>query len=467
MSEPAAIFAASRWKRKLSKAAWAVVVVGVLLRCGLQVVKVENLATDPDAYVQLSESLVTGHGFSKDGTDLPTAFRPPVFPVVLAGVQWLGFSIASGVAIVQLFFSGLLLIATWKLARLMGLSDGPAVCALCFVACDPLLLLYSTLPMTEVPSAAFLAWAAVHSLGVLNAMREGRFRSAGISGVMAGACFGVGGLCRPILFVACAGLSVVLFLAGLSTWRQRSRHRQPTQIFPTITVACVPACVAAIVLSGWVVRNAVQMGSFIPATTHGGYTLLLGNNPVFYAEVVGRAGHPTWHGVSLNRWNLDLDFEMAKDDIGFLDEVGRDRWMYNRAKLNIANNPSSFRRACLLRLRRLTALVPVNAVELPTIALLGVGAFYSTVWLGLVLNVFSLVRPMTGHRVASLLLWSVAAAFVLIHCFYWTNTRMRAPLMPVLIVLAISGYAFAAMKFGSRVRNLASDDAAAATEAVL
>lgn len=450
MIESESTSAAAKTHRKMPRAAWGILFVAVVVRWGLQVLKVENLTTDPDAYVRLSESLAAGNGFSIEGSQLPTAFRPPLFPILLAVPQMLGLSAIFSVAIVQLVSSILLLIATWKISNLIGLSQGFALLALVTVALDPLLLLYSTIPMTEVPAAAFLAWASVYTLATWQAVSAGNLRSAVKSGILAGAYFGFGGLCRPILFVACAATSVVLFFAALLVRQVPRQDNLTSNVVKNIIAVCLPAIAAGVVLSPWVIRNAVQLGHFVPATSHGGYTLLLGNNPVFYSEVVNAAGQPRWEGKSLNQWNEGLARDMKRDGIQPADELGRDRWMYARAKSNIASDRTSFWKACRLRLRRLAALVPAASDGIPSVVKWSIGTFYAIVALGLLLQLCSMFRFSSGDRPASLLLWSLVVAFVVIHSVYWTNTRMRAPLMPVLIVLAAMGYQFVVAMLNKR-----------------
>ena len=44
-------------------------------------------------------------------------------------------------------------------------------------------------------------------------------------------------------------------------------------------------CVVLIILSPWVYRNYQLFDKPVFATTHGGYTLLLGNNPLYYQQL--------------------------------------------------------------------------------------------------------------------------------------------------------------------------------------
>lgn len=487
MTETATTSIVRQTTTRLPKIAWAVVIAGVAVRLLLQVFKSDNLSTDPDAYVRLSQSLANGLGFSSFGATDPTAFRPPLFPFLLAIPQWLGLSTIVSIAVVQLASSALMIIATFKLAALMGLRQRGATLAACVVVCDPLLLFYSTLPMTEVMSAAFLTWAAVFILQIWQRLSADIFKGIFTCGILAGCCFGFGGLCRPILFVACALSSILLFVAAAFHCRtfylrelkgraERINAKEPSRSQPNasanavtlgedleqmqghrkqsrrtrdanrLAAASVPAIVAALILSPWVVRNAACFNQFIPATTHGGYTLLLGNNPVFYSEVVNKPGQPRWNGASLDRWNQQLSQEMAAAEIPPRDEVGRDRWMYARAKANINADPTSFQKACLLRLKRFSAVVPTAAAENGTTTKILVGLFYGLIAMGLLTQLLINMKPIflskakSGRILQPWILWSLVVAFVMMHSVYWTNTRMRAPLMPVLIVLAVMSY---------------------------
>jgi hypothetical protein len=50
-------------------------------------------------------------------------------------------------------------------------------------------------------------------------------------------------------------------------------------------------------------------------------------------------------------------------------------------------------------------------------------------------------KTVGGIRVTDL--WLVVLSFMLMHSVYWTDARMRAPLMPVLVVLSLCGWQYA------------------------
>ena len=113
-----------------------------------------------------------------------------------------------------------------------------------------------------------------------------------------------------------------------------------------------------IVLSPWAIRNQLQFGRPIVTTTHGGYTLLLANNPEFYQWLRtgsgGACGGPTSStpiGTAASR----------------ADELSADRLAYAEAWQTIRREPGTFVYACLVRLGRFWSPLPhqVAADESP------------------------------------------------------------------------------------------------------
>ncbi|MCP4784272.1 MAG: hypothetical protein GY878_12025 [Fuerstiella sp.] len=459
----------------------ALVFTGITLRLLVLVFRGDDLNTDPDVYVGIAQTIVAGNGICVPGSDRPTAFRPPVYPLLLAALNLTGLKLTHAAGLINLVSGAVVIIGAWWMAREVGLPGRWPVLAAAAAALDPLLLRYSVLPMTECISAGLLTVAMLQivklfseqsastansadswpRLTCLNSRTaaptsHNRFRQSVDcsnttprmkTAIVAGLCFGLAGLCRPVGLVMCAAMTLSLLLAA--TLRQAGATRghsvtsaagkaRSTGLAGRAYLAVLPAVVAGVVVLPWIVRNAVQFGHFIPATTHGGYTLLLGNNPSFYREVVSAKGQPAWHGESLDRWQQEVLADMLADGVEPADDVAIDAWNYDRAVQNIRQQPGLFLQSCLLRWKRFWALQPsVTETELPLLTATAVAIWYSVMWSGLVGSLFCADIRRSGHIQ---LLWLAILSFLLVHTFYWTNTRMRAPLTGIIVVLSAVGW---------------------------
>ena len=182
----------SVWK---SPALWlaGVLVAGTALRIAACVVLGENLANDRDIYLALADGIAEGRGYSSPSSTEPTAFRPPLYPLLLALP---GLRTSWGVALLNILLGTVTILMTDRLARAVGLSRERAVLAAGLVAVDPLLINYTTQPMTEVLCAclvtALLLSISCEPLGRL---------SGWLQPVAIGVLFGLSVLCRPTVWV--------------------------------------------------------------------------------------------------------------------------------------------------------------------------------------------------------------------------------------------------------------------------
>ncbi len=410
--------------------------LGIGVRLALAIHQPADLTADNDGYLAHAHPIADGEGFAGPYSHRPTAFRPPAYPILLGAFIGCGLTDAAATAIISLASCGILFWFTYKLAEQCQLPSTFVLLASAGVALDPLLVRYSVLPMTEVPCAAVLVVAVVFFRSA-RIQATSDFGRATWSAIVAGVMFGTGSLMRPVVLVSCAFLSfAALFRSetnGLS-FKERSLKNH--------ALALLPAIVAAMTLSPWIVRNAIQLHHFVPATTHGGYTLALGNNPDFYRDVIhGNDAFP-WDGEALDAWQQRM-IRQAKDaGVPTADEPATDAWYYTQARAAIQADPASFLIACALRLRRFWAIS--TAEEAPgKLVSISVAVWYLLIWTGLFVERYAAWALRKTERHPSLAdLWLVALSFMLMHTVYWTDTRMRAPLMPILIVISLSGWRF-------------------------
>ena len=405
------------------------ILAGLLLRLLLIVIRFDEFSDDRDAYLGIASNLLQGTGFSTSGTDQPTAFRPPLYPLLLA--FFTGIFGTIGIAILHLIAGGTTIWATVKLAERLGLKRGSLFAGL-LVAIDPILLRYTTLPMTEV------LFAALTTL-MLWLWNRADQRPSWNAYLLTGFTFGVATLCRPSLLPMLAVLWALYLMNDLTSF-----HRAERMIKSTFCIVLV-AVAALITMLPWGVRNLAVLGHFKLTTTHGGYTLLLGNNPVFYDAVVRQPLGITWGDYaaedvrSQTSWINKLNRQL--DERGLVSEFDRDRAQYEMAIKNMQAEPSMFLRASLLREIRFWSPVPIGpqARSMNSVIYWGTAVFYLSIYLFAFTGVVFILRQPASHRKNWLPALAMVITFSVVHSLYWSNARMRAPLIPVIAILAVYG----------------------------
>lgn len=381
------------------------------------------LAEDRDHYRALAEQIVAGHGFAGPRTHAPTAYRPPLYPLLLAAL------LASGggtglIGGLQLVLGVVTVGLTGSAGRRLGLHRTSLVAA-ALVAADPLLLYQTSLVMTEVTAtclASLFVWIAAGRVGVL------RNLSLGI-------VFGLCCLCRPT-FWACAVLAAAVWAVG----------RFRSGLTPSaMREAAALLAGAAVTLAPWAIRNALVFGRPLVTTTHGGYTLLLAHNPVYTRDVVEQPWGAVWSRDSLAAWQAGLEAEMEREDppidLAHLSpgvELARDRWMNRRAWRYIREQPGAALRTTATLLARFWNVTPHAAEGTPvSVAVrLAIGVFYAAVSLALLAGLWRLSRDEWR------LWWPLGVlivGFTLVHSLYWADMRMRTPLVPAIALWAAAG----------------------------
>lgn len=387
------------------------VVAVCLIRGGVMWLRAGQLANDPDGYRALAGNLLATGVFGHER--IPTAYRPPLYPLLLAGCSALADSTVP-IAILHVLLGVATALLTVVLARKWGLGDAAPLAGL-LVACDPILLNQSTLIMTET-LAAFLS---VLALVLITASGE---RQSGGFAALAGIALGLAVLCRPtfLLWLAMVAVCRGWFAGG---WRLR--------------LAGALLSAATVTLLPWAVRNQMQFGRPIITTTHGGYTLLLGNNPDYYQHLAEARWGAVWHAD-----RLDAQVRATRSP----DELANDRHEYALAWQHIRRQPGMFALACLARLGRFWGVVPHDVVtrdSVQTEPLLIRGMRYAiAAWYA---GVFLLAIVACGQLRTAIFrppwLWGflLAISFTAAHAVYWSDLRMRAPLAPVISLLAVCG----------------------------
>lgn len=381
-----------------------------------------NRLDDPDNYLPLARSIIRGEGLSRDGK--PTAYRPPLYPIILApllgvsGDHWripvaaLHLALGAGAA-------GLAALAASRL----GMSGPRALASGLIVAIDPVLAWQARHVMTET-LAAFLIAAALAELA-------GRRPWSPLSG---GALLGLAALCRPSLLPS-AGLVALAALAA-RPGRLRERIKRSAGI----------ALIVAATLAPWAIRNYRVFGEFVWTTTHGGYTLALANNEVYYRDVLNGPPGAVWTGRDQWLWWDSINRSTAG-----LSEPEADRQLRDSVLDLAKNQPRQFARACLARSESFWSLAPAAVVYGRTVQALTL-VWTAPLWTALAIG---LTRP-AAWRWPLIAAPAIILGLAAVHAFYWTDMRMRAPIVPAIALIAASA-GWTAQRDGSPTRPRYTD----------
>lgn len=389
----------------------------VLVRGGAIVALYDNLRLDPDGYGSIAEALAaTGtYGFlPSDGqASEPTAYRPPVYPLLLTLTVANSQVRQAAVAGLHFLFGVATVVLTYSLARRWQLGRWSVLAAV-LVTCDPLLLNWSTYVMTETIATLLAVFALL--LLTLYSEQGGPVRAGAAGGALA-----LAALCRPAFL-----FWMVLVLLAMLVQNIRSR---------TWLDFAIAMTTAAVVLLPWTARNYRVFQHPILVTTHGGYTLLLGNNRYFYRYLREGSWNRPWSGAMFHSaWRAQS---------AGLGEVAADQEAYQLAFREIRREPVWFAVSCAVRVGRLWSPLPRSPADSPSpagqAARSSVAFWYVSVY---ALAMISLISQ-RQQLLAAPWHWGVLLliATTSVHTLYWSNMRMRAPLVPLIAVLAAAGAA--------------------------
>jgi hypothetical protein len=455
-----------------SRPAVAVALIAFLIRAAVGWMRLDQLDVDVDAYRVLAETLAS-HGVfglvSPSGEVIASAYRPPLYPMVLSLLTFGGSVNNLAVAILHAFLGGLTALCTYlAVVAWLGKSNGqlPGIVAAIVVIVDPILVQQSTLPMTETLATAIASvviwWWMAH---VSN-------RFSIVSTLVLGGLLALGFLCRPTFVVWAFLLVIGLFLTNTPKGMTRRRR---------LLAAGSTAICVALVIGAWTYRNLTVLGHPIWATTHGGYTLLLGNNPHYYRHLREAGpflrwdpndfltayahrfeGDPSTRSFWFRDWQtaVPVQSELGQRELGQsgtgqsdkgqpgtgqpgtgqpeassrFSEADDDKLTYDAAAATIRRNPGIFVTSCLVRVYRLWTPLPYAAEQRALWQRLAIGAYYTLLYAAALLGLAKM-----GSRLRSSIWWPIPAlllALTLVHAVYWSNMRMRAPAIPAIAMLA-------------------------------
>lgn len=341
--------------------------------------------SDAAQYVDLARNLARGHGFALAFPQIvvhATAFRPPLYPALLAPLMWLGGNALWPARLLSALIGTAVVILAGMYAESIGGGRSGVVTA-CLVAVYPPLLANDTITLTEPLALALL-------LVVLVAVDRRRWALSGV------AC-GLFVLTRPNGYLF--ALLVVAFIVATLGWR--------------VGLGCLVIVVA--VVTPWMVRNEIQVGTW-ELTTSDGFTVAAIYSPAAQAAgtFVDPVFAPEYQGVGDRLLRFDeAQWNTHLMTLGIHGAMAHPGYVWRTVRRNVRAyfeiSPSLNTRAEALDGRREL----LRTLSLPL--------FYAVTLVGLA----GLVRFRRDRRV--LLLGLITAQFVALSLLLVAPPRLRAP----------------------------------------
>ena len=386
----------TRWPRTL------IMVLALALGLRLFVVLVlfdTYIPTNDAAQLQrAAENLLAGRGLIV--SDNLRAYRPPLYPLVLAGLYAV-FGVSIRVA--QFLNVVLGVCSVWlgyNLARRVFGSDAGTWAGI-LLAVYPLLLYYTGQLLTETLFVFLLA------LGLWSLLRLQR-SAPWASLILPGIIFGLAALTRPtalpIAFLVAVWLGVT---------------RRSDRIQPILRVAAFFLGVG-LAIAPWTIRNHVVFRRFVPLTSLGGWSLYIANHP----------------GV---QGTLDDNLNRTVAEFDVLPELERGAMYQARAIEWIKANPATFLRVSV---RRLIYFWHLDYHGQGTAEMIFLLLWYPL----LALMLFGVSRAWRSNREALMLLLCVPIGFSLLQLIFLPDGRYRLPIEFVVLLLASQGLVWVSKK---------------------
>jgi 4-amino-4-deoxy-L-arabinose transferase-like glycosyltransferase len=373
------------------------------------------VVTDSADYDRHATSIATGHGYPESlatPAGGPTAFRPPLYPYLLAGVYSVaGAPAVQAARVVGALIGGRTVVLIGVLGQMLA-GRRAGLVAMAIAAVYPPLWISD---MALISEPLFVALELGALIAVIRAPHADRgLRWIAVAGVLAGLAI----LTRANGVV----LLIPLLVAALSSWSAPAPRRaiRATALIAAVAVAVTP----------WTVRNTIEFDAFVGISTQTGYGLAGTYNEE--ARVDDRFTG-AWRVPSGVPAFADL-FAPGSDR----DEAGVDAALRARAVEFAADHPGYVAEAGLWNTARLLGLTGLGwgrAVQQdlgigPRLADLATFSFWLTGALALAGAFTAAARRLPAA------FWAALALLLLSAVLISGSSRYRTPIEPFVIVLA-------------------------------
>ena len=365
---------------------------------------------------RVARSIAQGHGFSSpyDGNTGPTAWEPPLYPYLMAGVFKLFGIYSQRSAWVLLSINSLFATLTcipiyWIAHRTFG--ERVAIWSAYAWALNPYVWYWSIhwiWDTTFTPLVLTWIFLLALDLGCVapDALVRGRPNADTAVWILFGALYAIGALANPTMLA-------FLPFCGLWIWRQRFR-----QGVPSLGGVVLSSLVFFAVLSPWVVRNYEVFHRFVFLRDDFGLQLRLGNGP--YADGMLMA----YLQPNLNK--LELEKFQNEGELAYAESCKHQAFRWIQAHHG---------RFAIISLKRF--FYYWNGVPRETNSVAPVDFRTSAFLATSVLALWGAIRAVRQKRPGAWLFGGLIIFYPTIYYFVYPHARYRHPIEPELTILIV------------------------------
>jgi len=360
----------------------------------------DGFGSDEKEFIFLAHQLADGHGFVDSNGE--HSVRAPLFPALLAlFIPLTGSSLVVPFLLVALLGT-LNVYSGYALAKELWNDERTALTAALLIAFFPALVLHGALLMSETLFISLFLFALLLARQLCTEDRVGTHLLFG-----AVAAFAV--LTRAVFF----GMFLVLIIAVLV--KRRKMNLPASRLLIALSVWCL-------LLAPWTLRNYAIHRAFVPVSTFGGRSLLIGNNPFAHGTTRLDPGFPDWLSQKLKERGLAPIDSLSEQQVSSVEQSIALQYM--------AANPWH---AALLSLEKTYVfwIYPLShrSQSHPLQAFLM--AFDIMLWVCFIAGAAIAWK----RRVPMFPVWIVLAFFTMMHAILHAEARYRLPLVPLLCVI--------------------------------
>jgi hypothetical protein len=378
---------------------------------------------------RIARALVTGYGFANpfNGHSGPTAWCPPLYPLLLAAVFKLFgiYTLKSGWVILTInsIFSAATAVAIYEIAwRCFGRTVQGLKVALWSAwlwALYPAAMQYAVKWVWDMALTAFLfAWVIVLALRIRGVGSTTANPQPATSNLQPATLWLLFGLLWGL--IALSNSSLLTFLPACGLWMLWPALRTRTHLGAALRNAVLGFVCFAAVISPWVIRNWVVFHAFVPMRSNFGAEL-------YEATIFSNDGFP---------WMATLPLAESAPEFRRYERLGEIAYSKQQgeiAKAKIRAHPDLFARNALRRVYFFWISVPHPTDSGVSVEAIRRINFSFTSFAGL-LGLALAIR----HRIPAAWLFFWAFAIIpFLYYFVTVQARFRHPLEPMICILAV------------------------------